>query len=231
MARSPTEVLCRGLLCLLLAGGLARAAEPAALAPGAGVAPNEACKDPQQPTWYTASSLAAERNHIVLQDLCLEDTTHGDVRIRADRAEATGVDLASSEWVLTGHVHVYMDEGAGQHSELHAASATVQFKDKHVATMTAHGDPADFVRTSDKVHEPARGHAQSIRYDVDRNQLQLDGDSWISDGCREIKAPHIDYDVTRQRVQAAAGGDPAQVHGTIRTDPGAQCTPEGGARP
>jgi lipopolysaccharide transport protein LptA len=228
MAPSPIELLRAGLLCVLLCGGcLARAAEPAAAAARS----SDPCTDPQQPTWYTASSLAAERNHIVLQDLCLEDTTHGDVRIRADRAEASGLDLASSQWVLTGHVQVYMDQGAGQHNELHADTATVQFQNKHVASMTAHGNPADFMRTTEKTHEAARGHAHSIRYDVDRDELQLDGDSWLSDGCREITAPHIDYDVMRQRVQAAAGGDPSQVHGTLRTDPGAQCAPQGGARP
>src|SRR5208283_5709183 len=123
MARSPAEALRSGLLCALLAcGGAAHGADPplapAADAPPAGPArANDACTEPQQPTWYTASSLAAERSHIVLQNLCLEDTTHGDVRIRADRAEASGLDLASSLWVLTGHVQVYMDQGAGQHNE------------------------------------------------------------------------------------------------------------------
>jgi lipopolysaccharide transport protein LptA len=141
------------------------------------------------------------------------------------------LDLANSEWVLTGHVQVDMDQSAGQHNELHADTATVQFANKHVAMMTATGDPADFARTLEGSRAQARGHAHSIRYDLDHNQVQLDGDSWLSDGCREIKAPHIDYDVTRQRVQAAAGGDPSQVRGTIRTDPGAQCAPEAGARP
>jgi lipopolysaccharide transport protein LptA len=221
MAPSRTEALRFGLLCAALACG--------SLAPAAADTPaSDACNEP---LCYTASSLEAERNHIVLHDLNLVDSTHGLVRIRADRAEASGLDLASSQWVLTGHVQVDMDQGANQHNELHADRATVQFANKHVALMTATGDPADFARTTDKTREQARGHAHSIRYDVDRNQVQLDGDSWLSDGCREIKAPHIDYDVTRQRVQAAAGGDASQVRGTIRTDPGAQCAPEGGARP
>jgi lipopolysaccharide transport protein LptA len=225
MAPSRTDALRAGLLCVALAlGSLAQGAEPAAAVATA----SDACNEP---LCYTASSLEAERNHLVLHDLNLVDSTHGLVRIRADRAEASGLDLATSQWVLTGHVQVDMDQGANQHSELHADQATVQFANKHVAMMTATGDPADFARTTDKAREQARGHAHSIVYDVDRNQVQLDGDSWLSDGCREIKAPHIDYDVTRQRVQAAAGGDASQVRGTIRTDPGAQCAPEGGARP
>jgi len=230
VARSRTEALHIALLGVALAcSSSARGADPAAAPPAASAAPaTDACGEP---LCYTASSLEAERNHIILHDLSLVDSTHGRVHISADRAEASGLDLASSQWVLTGHVQVEMDQGANQHNELHADTATVQFANKHVATMTASGEPADFARTIDRTREQARGHARSIRYDVDRNQLQLDGDSWLSDGCREIRAPHIDYDVTRQRVQAAAGGDPSQVHGTIRTDPGAQCAPEGGARP
>jgi lipopolysaccharide transport protein LptA len=237
MARSRTEALRTGVLCAALAcASRAQAAEPPTASPpaaaGAAVpaAPpaSDACNEP---LCYTASSLEAERNHIILHDLSLVDSTHGLVHIRADRAEASGLDLASSEWVLTGHVQVEMDQGANQHNVLHADTATVQFANKHVAIMTATGEPADFARTIDGAREPARGHAHSIRYDVDRNLVQLDGDSWLSDGCREIKAPHIDYDVTRQRVQAAAGGDSSQVHGTIRTDSGAQCAPDGGVRP
>jgi lipopolysaccharide transport protein LptA len=229
MARSRTEALTAGVLGALLACGhpAPAANSPATAAPGAAASANLCA----EPLCYTASSLEAERNHIILHDLSLVDSTHGLVRIHADRAEASGLDLASSQWVLTGHVQVDMDQSPSQHNELHADEATVQFADKHVAEMTATGDPADFSRTLDGNRTPARGHAHSIRYDLDHNQVQLDGDSWLSDGCREIKAPHIDYDVTRQRVQAAAGGDPSQVRGTIRTDPGAQCAPEGGARP
>jgi len=229
MARSPTRALCAGLLCALLtASSLARAEQAPPAAVHAPAASTDSCTEP---LCYTASSLEAERNHIILHDLSLVDSTHGLVRIRADRAEASGLDLASSQWVLTGHVQVSMDQSASQHNELHADTATVQFANKHVAEMTATGDPADFARTLDGSRAQARGHARSILYDLDHNLLQLDGDGWLSDGCREIKAPHIDYDVTRQRVQAASGGDPSQVHGTIRTDPGAQCAPEAGARP
>jgi lipopolysaccharide transport protein LptA len=220
---------------LLAALTQARGAEPLAPAPLPAAAPlpapasaGDACTEP---LCYTASSLEAERNHLVLHDLSLVDRTHGVVRIHADRAEAVGLDLASSQWILTGHVQVDMDQGAGQHNALHAEAATVRFLNKSVTAMTATGDPADFARTVDGTHEQARGHARTILYDVERNQVQLDGDSWLSDGCREITAPQIDYDVLRQRVHAAAGGDPSQVRGTIRTGPGAQCPPEGSARP
>ncbi len=230
MARSRTETLRIALLGFTLACGHgARGADTAAATlPDAAAPSAEACTEP---LCYTASSLEAERNHIILHDLSLVDSTHGRVHISADRAEASGLDLASSEWVLTGHVQVDMDQNPNQHNELRAETATVQFANKHVAMMTASGEPAEFARTIDRGREQARGHARSLRFDVDRNLLQLDGDSWLSDGCREIRAPHIDYDVTRQRVQAAAGGDPSQVHGTIRTDPGAQCAPEAGTRP
>ncbi len=254
MAHSPTDASCpilraagralphaAAMGALLAALGLARAAEPLNSAPlpapasvgaSVGASASASASEPcAEPLCYTASSLEAERNHLILHDLDLVDRTHGLVRIHADRAEAVGLDLASSQWVLTGHVQVDMEQESSGHNALHADAATVRFENKHVTAMTATGDPADFSRTVDGAHEQARGHARTILYDVERNQVQLDGDSWLSDGCREIKAPHIDYDLVRQLVHAAAGGDPSQVRGTIRTGPGTQCAPEGGTRP
>ncbi len=225
---------CVAWLALALAGatwaGESPAPPPAGLAAPAMAAPAAAPGDPcTEPLCYTASSLEAERNHIVLHDLNLTDTTHGLVRIQADRAEAAGLDLGSSRWVLSGHVQVFMQQGAAQQGQLHADQATVQFANKHIASMTASGAPAEFERSGEK-GERARGHARTITYDLERGELQLDGESWLSDGCNEINSPHILYDILRQRVQAGVAGDATPVRGTIRTRAGTQCASEG-ARP
>src|SRR5665213_1365260 len=92
-----------------------------------------------EPLCYTASKLEAERNRIVLYDIDIVDTTRGVSHIKADRAEATGLDLGSSQWLLTGNVQVFMPQG-----ELHADKATVQFASKRIQSMTAEGAPAVF---------------------------------------------------------------------------------------
>jgi hypothetical protein len=63
---------------------------------------------------------------------------------------------------------------------------------------------------------------------MEHNDLQLNGDGWLSDGCNEINSGHIAYDLASQRVRAdSAAGDDARVHGTIRTGPAGQCAASG----
>jgi len=182
-----------------------------------------------EPLCYTASSLQAERNHLVLTDIEIVDTTRGTTQIRADHAEATGLDLGNSRWVLTGHVQVYLPQG-----QLQARAATVQFTDKRIASIAADGSPAQFqrqvVRPGQSTPTNVTGHAQQITYNVARDEVQLTGDSWLTDGCNDISTQQITYDITSQRVEAAAAtsaapGADGRVHGTIGARSGAPCAP------
>ena len=178
-----------------------------------------------EPLCYTASSLEAERNHIALTDIEIVDTTRGTTQIKADRAEASGLDLGNSRWVLTGHVQVYMPQG-----QLQASTATVQFMDKRVASIAADGAPAQFerqvVRSGQPTPTDVTGHAQQITYDVSRNEVRLIGNSWLTDGCNDISTQQITYDITSQRVQAsAAPGANGRVHGTIGAGSRGPCIP------
>jgi lipopolysaccharide transport protein LptA len=181
-----------------------------------------------EPLCYTASSLQAERNHLVLTDIEIVDTTRGTTQIKADHAEATGLDLGNSRWVLTGHVQVYLPQG-----QLQAREATVQFTDKHIASIAADGSPAQFqrqvVRTGQTTPTDVTGHAQQITYNVARDEVQLTGNSWLTDGCNDISTQQITYDIASQRVEAAAAtgapGADGRVHGTIGARSGAPCAP------
>jgi lipopolysaccharide transport protein LptA len=152
-----------------------------------------------EPLCYTASSLQAERNHLVLTDIEIVDTTRGTTQIKADHAEATGLDLGNSRWVLTGHVQVYLPQG-----QLQAREATVQFTDKRIASIAADGSPAQFqrqvVRTGQTTPTDVTGHAQQITYNVARDEVQLTGNSWLTDGCNDISTKKITYDIASQRV-------------------------------
>jgi lipopolysaccharide transport protein LptA len=240
----PRTRLLPGLLVGLLAAASVSAwagapgdAPPSAAA-GAGTE-REGCNEP---LCYTASSLQAERNHMVLQDIHIVDTTRGITRIQADQAEANGQDLGNSEWVLTGHVQVWMPQG-----KLSADKATVQFVNKRIASMSAQGAPAEFEHSAAPVGqdggpadaagrgraamETAHGHARDIDYDLEHDLLKLNGDSWLSDGCNEINSQSIVYDIANQKVRAdAAPGGDTQVHGTLHARTGPQCGP-GVSRP
>jgi len=205
------------LLALLAANPAAHAAAPDDA---------EACNEP---LCYTASSLSAERNRMVMQNINIVDTTRGITRIKADLAEASGQDLGNSEWVLTGHVQVIMPQG-----RLSADRATVQFVNKRIASMSAQGTPAEFEHSAAgsaagsaavSVADGARGHAREIDYDLESDLLKLNGDSWLTDGCNEISSQSIVYDIVNQKVRAeAAPGGNTQVHGTLHSRSGPQCT-------
>ncbi len=174
----PGRAHLRWALLLQLA---ALAAASRANAPAAGAdADREGCS---QPLCYTASKLEAERNHMVLHDISIVDTTRGITRIKADLAEANGPDLGDSDWVLTGHVQVFMPQG-----KLNADKATVRFASKRIASMSAEGAPAEFERAADAATpnplagdagnrgrgaiEAAHGHAREINYDMERRSAQ-----------------------------------------------------------
>jgi lipopolysaccharide transport protein LptA len=234
-----TRLLQLLLLAPLSAASLAAASDEvlgadAASTPGPASAQREGCNEP---LCYTASKLEAERSRMVLHDISIVDTTRGITRIKADLAEANGQDLGNSEWVLTGHVQVFMPQG-----RLRADRATVQFVNKRIASMSAQGAPAEFEHSAPAVTqdglaadavgrgrsalESAHGHARDIDYDLEHDLLKLNGDSWLSDGCNEINSQSIVYDIANQRVQAdAAPGGDTQVHGTLHARTGPQCAP------
>lgn len=173
----------------------------------------------EAPLCYIASHAESDPSRLVLYDLDLVDMSRGVSRLKADRAEGSGRDFGSSGWVLTGHVQVFIPEG-----ELHADKATVQFASKRIDSMTAEGAPAEFEHVLDN-GQTAHGHARAIHFNMVRNELQFDGDSWFSDGCNDITSGHIWYDISSQRVRAESDpGDGGRVHGTIRAAAPNQCT-------
>jgi lipopolysaccharide transport protein LptA len=179
---------------------------------------------------YNATGLQAARDHLVLINIdAVGNTANGPAHLTADRAEATGADFGNSHWVFTGHVHIDMKEG-----RLQAATATVQLLDRHIASIMAGGMPAQFERTPQSAAAAAgtaagltvHGHADTITYNVGKNEVQLNGDSWLTDGCNDFTSQRITYNLAAQSVLAnAEPGSNALVHGIIRnTHPGGTCT-------
>ena len=246
-------ILATALLSALSGARAAPAADPAPTpAPAVGPAPGipaglftmaPAAPCTEQLCFTTNSdqpgvpSLTASRTHMVMINPDIVDTTRGVSHITADRAEETGADIGNSQIVLTGNVHAEMAQG-----ELSAASATIQVVDKRIASIVAQGSPAQFLRFGHPAAAPAgarqggpnaalantavHGHADSITYDLQAGSVQLNGNSWLTDGCNEFTSQRITYDLMTQTVQAGPEpGNRSRVHGTIRnTHPGTSCT-------
>jgi lipopolysaccharide transport protein LptA len=186
----------------------------------------ENCRDP---LCLNASHMELTPNHVVLHEFDIVDTTRGITHVKGDLADGTGRDFKNSTWVLTGHVEVTLPQG-----HLSAERASMQTVNNRITMMTAQGSPAQFESAGDAAApnapkasvaaaiKHARGHANEIIYNLEHGELQLDGDSWLSDGCNEISSQHISYDIASQKVHAETNpGGKDKVHITsTRTAPG-----------
>lgn len=209
-------------LCLIAhRGEMAAAAES-----GTDTASIESCHDP---LCLNASHLEYTPNHLVLHEFDIVDTTRGTTHVKGDLAEGTGDDSKNSNWVLTGHVELTLPQG-----HLSADRATMQIVNNRITLMTAQGSPAQFESSGDAsapntpksgvaaAIKHARGHANEIIYNLEHGELQLNGDSWLSNGCNEISSQHISYDLSSQKVHAETNaGEKDKVRITSnRTAPG-----------
>jgi lipopolysaccharide transport protein LptA len=191
------------LLSVLFHLSAARGAVP----PGADADNREKCREP---VCLNGARLEADSTHLTLHDFDIEYVTRGTT-VKGDLAvgESSSRDSKNTSWVLTGHVQIFMPQG-----HLSADRATMQVVNGRIASVTASGSPAEFERAADApaptgsnsqvlaAAEHAHGHAHEIIYDLDRNELQLNGDSYISNGCYEFSSERMSYDVGNQRVEA-----------------------------
>lgn len=119
--------------------------------------------------------------------------TQGEVKITAERAEATGLDFKDSSWEFSGTVRITMPEAA-----LASDSARVRFSGGVIATAMVTGAPATFQQQRDD--QLAQGRANRIDYDLQRGSVELDGDAWLSDGKTEMTGGKLVYSTANQRV-------------------------------
>lgn len=193
-----------------------------------GAASQERCSDP---VCLYYSRFEGQRNHVVLHDADIFDNTR-QLHVKADLAEGNGIDAQDNHWVLTGHVQVTNPQG-----QLQADRATVQVSRSQISSMSAQGSPALFQGTvaaagSGGTAAPVHGHAQQIDYDLGQSLLDLNGNSYLSDGCNDITSPHIRYNIAGQSVQAdGTSDDNGRVHGTIRSRAPGQCNAAAAAKP
>ena len=141
--------------------------------------------------------------------------SQGATSVRAERAEATGLDFEDSTWTFEGDVRITVESRGALRSD----RAIVEFTDNRIARARIIGTPAEFEQQRSVADVMARGRAGTIEYTVDDGMVRLSENAWLSDGRNEITGPVLVYDIRAERVQAAGepGGD-ERVRITINPD-------------
>jgi lipopolysaccharide transport protein LptA len=138
----------------------------------------------------------------------------GNMSVTADQAQGTGLDFENSHWVFRGNVKITMDQGL-----LTSDEAEITFAKKLLSKAVVNGKPAAFEQRIAKTGKLAKGHADSIDYDVTKGLVHLSQNAWLSDGEREIQGESLKYNVLNQTIAAEASEQGSQRVHIIITPP------------
>jgi lipopolysaccharide export system protein LptA len=184
-----------------------------ALALAAGIA--IAAKTEQQDISVDAQSfeLDYKNNNMIYHKVHI---AQGSISISADQAQTTGTNLNfdSGRMVFRGNVKITMDRGL-----LLADEAQITFAKKLLSTAVANGKPASFEQPIAKTGKLARGHAETIDYDVAKGVVHLSKNAWLSDGQNEIRGESLKYNVLAQNIVAESADQGSQRVHIIITPP------------
>jgi lipopolysaccharide export system protein LptA len=129
--------------------------------------------------------------------LALPEDADQPIHIRADRAQ---VDRQAQTIVYRGSVQV--DQGT---MRVRADEMTIEYEDQRVVRITAQGQPARYQQELEEDQGQVRADARTIVYNLQQEQLQLQGEAFLTQGGNEITGELIRYDIVAGRVDAEAG--------------------------
>jgi lipopolysaccharide transport protein LptA len=154
-----------------------------------------------------SSDFDYKNNQLLFREVTI---TQGDVQVRADQANATGLDFENSEWVFRGNVRIKVDGGS-----LTSDEARVTFAGNRIARAVITGSPAAFEQLLEN-GDQARGRAGTIDYDFSGSTVRLREDAYLTDGHNQIRGETLVYRIGDQRVLANAEEQGSErVHITI----------------
>jgi lipopolysaccharide transport protein LptA len=143
--------------------------------------------------------------------------TQGDIRIEADDALATSVDVAAGgKWELTGHVRIELDGVV-----LDGESTTFVFAKGQLSRFELRGSPASVEDRSSTRRRPVRGSAATLQYDHVERRLQMSGDAVLNRGQSTIHSCSMAYDFddeSFESVETPGCPDPRMRITTQRAD-------------
>ena len=128
--------------------------------------------------------------------------TQGNLTLKADSGESNSLDIANSILTFTNNVRIN-----GPNTEVTADQAVLKFVDKRLLNVRVVGQPAHFEQITEESPDPARGHANSMNYDLSTDIITLTENAFLSQGQDEISGETITYDVQRERVVADSDGN------------------------
>src|ERR1700722_545906 len=140
--------------------------------------------------------------------------SQGSMSIAADQAQGSGLDFDNSHWVFRGNVKITMEQGM-----LASEEADIAFAKKLLAKAVVNGKPAIFEQKLAKLGKTAKGHADSIDYDVTKGIVHFSKNAWLSDGDREIQGESLKYNLLTQTIIAEASEQASQRVHIIITPP------------
>jgi lipopolysaccharide export system protein LptA len=143
--------------------------------------------------------------------------SQGGMTASAEQAEVRGtkLDFDNSQWVFRGNVRMTMDRGV-----LTSDYAEISFIDKVLAHALATGKPAEFEQPNPKTGKIAKGHADTIDYNVSKDEIRLLKNAYLTDGSNEMHGESLKYDVLDQKIIADVTEQNSQrVHITITPPP------------
>jgi lipopolysaccharide transport protein LptA len=158
-----------------------------------------------------SSELDAKNNNLLFRKVRI---AQGTMAVAADQAQATGLDFDNSHWVFRGNVKITMDQG-----QLASDEAEITFAKKLLSKALVNGKPAVFEQHIAKTGKLAKGHADTIDYDVAKGIVHLSKNAWLSDGDREILGESLKYNVLAQTIVAEASEQGSQRVHIIITPP------------
>jgi lipopolysaccharide transport protein LptA len=138
-----------------------------------------------------------KNNTIVFRDVTI---SQGELKVEAERAEASGLDFVNSRWSFAGNVRINLE----QRGNLQSDRAVVDFKDNTISRAVITGTPAVFQQRNSITDKLARGRASAIAYEVVAGTVRLSDNAWLTDGRNEISGPVLIYNIREERVQAAS---------------------------
>jgi lipopolysaccharide transport protein LptA len=131
--------------------------------------------------------------------------SQGSMSVVADQGQGNGLDFDNSHWVFRGNVKIIMEQG-----QLTSDEADLTVTKKLLAKAVVNGNPAEFEQHIAKTGKLARGHADSIDYDVTKGVVHLAKNAWLSDGQDEIRGESLKYNVTAQNIVAESSEQGSQ---------------------
>jgi lipopolysaccharide export system protein LptA len=152
-----------------------------------------------------SSEMDLKNNNLIYRKVRL---SQGNMSIVADVAQGTGVDFENSHWVFRGNVKISLETG-----QLTSDEADIVFTGKLLAKAIVNGKPAAFEQKLAKSGKVAKGHADSIDYDVTKGVVHFTNNAWLSDGQNEIRGESLKYNVLSENIIAEASEQGSQrVH-------------------